>query len=74
MPAVSHMEPSSLANLSFKKAVQAFESDLLIRALDDNNWNKSATAEALGIKRTTLVDMIRRKKLANAPQALGRTS
>ena len=72
MPSVSHIEPSEIANLSFKKAVQAFESDLLIRALDDNNWNKSAAAEALGIKRTTLVDMIRRKNLAEytpGPQA-----
>ena len=32
-------------------------------ALDDADWNKSAAATALGVKRTTLLDMIRRKNL-----------
>lgn len=70
MPSTSSTDPENLANLSFKNAVQAFESDLLMRALDENNWNKSAAAQALGIKRTTLVDMIRRKNLSAQTPAL----
>ncbi len=49
--------------LGFRDAVERFESDLILRALDDADWNKSAAATALGVKRTTLLDMIRRKNL-----------
>lgn len=49
--------------VDFREAVDQFESGLILRALDDAHWNKSAAAVSLGVKRTTLLDMIRRKNL-----------
>ena len=52
--------------MNFRDAVDHYEARLILRALDQSHWNKSAAAEALGIKRTTLVDMVRRKGLENS--------
>ena len=45
------------------RQVGRLESDLILRALSEAKGNKSAAAASLGIKRTTLLDMIRRKRL-----------
>ena len=37
-----------------KKALQEPERDLLVKALESNNWNRNETAKNLGINRTTL--------------------
>ena len=63
--APSNSPTRPIGGLSFKDAVHRFESDLILRALDEHNWNKSAAAQSLGMKRTTLIDMIRRKNLGN---------
>ena len=52
--------------MGFRDAVDHYEARLILRALDESHWNKSAAADALGIKRTTLVDMVRRKGLENS--------
>ena len=51
--------------MTFREAVGRFESALLLQALNESSWNKSAAAESLGMKRTTLLDMIRRKRLGD---------
>ena len=52
--------------MTFREAVGRFESTLLLQALNESSWNKSAAAESLGMKRTTLLDMIRRKRLGDS--------
>lgn len=37
-----------------KKALQEPEKDLLVKALESQNWNRNETAKSLGINRTTL--------------------
>jgi len=44
----------SEAACKLKKALQEPERDLLVKALESNNWNRNETAESLGINRTTL--------------------
>jgi DNA-binding NtrC family response regulator len=56
-------ENAGLGRLDFREAVGRLESDLILRALSEAKGNKSAAAASLGIKRTTLLDMIRRKRL-----------
>jgi DNA-binding NtrC family response regulator len=51
--------------MTFREAVGRFESALLLQALNESSWNKSVAAESLGMKRTTLLDMIRRKRLGD---------
>ena len=45
--------------LDFNSAVTRFEVNILSRALDDAKGNKTAAAERLGIKRTTLIMKMR---------------
>jgi transcriptional regulator with PAS, ATPase and Fis domain len=35
--------------------VERFERRLILKALEDNSWNRSKTAEHIGIPRTTLL-------------------
>ena len=58
--------PPSTGNgvVDLRAAVDALESRLIRRALAQTNNNKQRAAEMLGIKRTTLIDMMKRKGLA----------
>ena len=40
--------------LSIKEKKAAYEKDIIIKALQNNNWNQSATAEELGLHESTL--------------------
>ncbi len=44
--------------------MDAFESDLILQALEATGWNKNRAAKLLNLKRTTLVEKIRSKGLA----------
>ena len=68
-PAVTFGDPEISEQVGFREAVDRFEASLILQALDDSQWNKSAAAESLGIKRTTLVDMVRRKRLQGSKSA-----
>jgi transcriptional regulator with GAF, ATPase, and Fis domain len=46
-----------------RKAVETFENGLIRQALERTNWNKKRAAELLGINRTTLVEMLKRKRI-----------
>ncbi len=49
--------------ISFNTAVSEFEKALIISALDKTNWVKNQAAQLLKIKRTTLVEKIKRYHL-----------
>jgi transcriptional regulator with PAS, ATPase and Fis domain len=54
------------AGLDLRRAVETFENDLIRQALERTGWNKNQAARLLGLNRTTLVEMIKRKRLAGA--------
>lgn len=49
--------------ISFSTAVSEFEKALIISALEKTNWVKNKAAQLLNIKRTTLVEKIKRYQL-----------
>ena len=49
--------------VDFSAIVDDFENELIRQALDATGWNKKQAAELLGLKRTTLVEKIRTKKI-----------
>lgn len=49
--------------LSFNTAVTEYEKTLIIKALEKTNWIKNKAADLLQIKRTTLVEKIKRHKI-----------
>jgi transcriptional regulator with PAS, ATPase and Fis domain len=51
--------------LDLRAAVEAFENDLIRQALERTSWNKNRAAQLLGLNRTTLVEMLKRKRLGN---------
>ncbi|HTQ07602.1 MAG TPA: sigma-54 dependent transcriptional regulator [Polyangiaceae bacterium] len=52
--------------VDLRKAVEGFENQLIRQALERTNWNKKRAAELLGINRTTLVEMLKRKRIEAA--------
>ena len=45
--------------------IEEYESELVKQALDRTKWNKNQAAKLLGMNRTTLVEMVKRKKLTS---------
>jgi transcriptional regulator with GAF, ATPase, and Fis domain len=68
-PAVSGPAPipSQLpdAGVDLRNAVEVFENDLIKQALSRTGWNKNQAARLLGLNRTTLVEMLKRKGMAD---------
>src|ERR1043166_3150676 len=60
----------SEAGFEFNRAVEAFENQLIYEALQKSNGNKQAAARLLGLKRTTLVAKLRRRRPAVAVEHL----
>ena len=58
--------PTGDGMVDLRAAVDALESRLIRRALERSKNNKQRAADMLGIKRTTLIDMMKRKGLAAA--------
>ena len=58
----------SSEGISFNTAVSEFEKALIISALDQTNWVKNKAAQILKIKRTTLVEKIKRYNLGKYPE------
>ena len=50
--------------ITLEEAVQDYEKKLILEALKKSNWVKTEAAKILNIKRTTLVEKIRRKNLS----------
>ncbi len=51
------------AGIDLRRAVETFENDLIRQALERTGWNKARAAALLGVKRTTLVEMLKRKRM-----------
>jgi DNA-binding NtrC family response regulator len=51
------------AGISFQTAVSEFEKNLILNALEKTSWVKNRAADLLKIKRTTLVEKIKRYSL-----------
>jgi DNA-binding NtrC family response regulator len=50
--------------MDLRAAVEEFETRMILQALERTGWNKNRAARLLGLNRTTLVEMIKRKRLA----------
>ena len=61
-----------VGNRSLKQAMEAPERQIILEVLDSTNWNRHATAELLGINRTTLYKKMKRLGLEEPQVALGR--
>jgi transcriptional regulator with PAS, ATPase and Fis domain len=49
--------------IDLRAAVEAYENDLIRQALDRTGWNKNRAARLLRLNRTTLVEMLKRKRI-----------
>jgi DNA-binding NtrC family response regulator len=56
------------AGLSFRDVVDDFETDLILQALEQTQWNKNQAARLLGLNRTTLLEKIKKKGLEDRPR------
>jgi len=53
--------------MPFNEVVDRFETDLILQALQQTNWNKQRAAQLLGLNRTTLLEKIKKKGLEPPP-------
>lgn len=60
------IEAHSAAGRTLKQSLQNPERQIILEVLESNRWNRQATAEALGINRTTLYKKMKRLKLDDA--------
>ncbi len=58
--AASPTAVESSSTRSLKEALEAPERQIILNMLEANQWNRHATAEALGINRTTLYKKMKR--------------
>ncbi len=65
-----HAEPA--AGRSLKQALESPERQIIREVLESYNWNRNATADALGINRTTLYKKMKRLGLEDLALAMGR--
>ena len=49
--------------MNLKKAVEDFEKQLILEALEKTNWVKNKAANLLGLNRTTLVEKLKKMKI-----------
>jgi DNA-binding NtrC family response regulator len=50
--------------IDLRAAVEDFENQLILQALERTGWNKQRAAQLLKVNRTTLFEMLKRKKLS----------
>jgi DNA-binding NtrC family response regulator len=71
-PQIAAGQPVSLEQLSgkaLKEAMTVPERAIILEMLENNRWNRNATADALGINRTTLYKKMKRLGIDKLPQA-----
>jgi transcriptional regulator with PAS, ATPase and Fis domain len=54
------------SGIDLRNAVETFENQLIRQALERTQWNKKQAANLLGLNRTTLVEMLKRKRITRA--------
>jgi sigma-54 specific flagellar transcriptional regulator A len=64
MKAAERVEALPETGIDLRGAMEEFENNLIRQALERTGWNKNRAAQLLGINRTTLVEMVKRKGLA----------
>jgi sigma-54 specific flagellar transcriptional regulator A len=64
MKAADRAEALPETGIDLRSAMEEFENNLIRQALERTGWNKNRAAQLLGINRTTLVEMVKRKGLA----------
>ena len=74
MSGLSRSDRSATVNfpdggVDLRNAVNAFENNLIRQALERTGWNKNQAARLLGINRTTLVEMLKRKRMGGVKAA-----
>jgi len=52
--------PQRTAGRTLKEALEGPERQIILETLQEHNWNRNATAEQLGINRTTLYKKMKR--------------
>ena len=61
----NHVAPAiPVAGINLSSTVEEFENRLIIEALERTNWVKSKAAQLLHINRTTLIEKLKKKSLA----------
>ena len=55
--------------LTLKQALEAPERQIILDVLESNGWNRNATADSLGINRTTLYKKMKRLGLEEYERA-----
>jgi DNA-binding NtrC family response regulator len=55
--------------IHFNDAVQAFERNLILKALRQSNWVKSQAAQLLQLNRTTLLEKMKKQNIPSAPES-----
>ena len=60
---VAAAEPLPTTGIDLRAAVERYENDLIVKALEKTGRNKNQAARLLGLNRTTLVEMLKRKGL-----------
>jgi DNA-binding NtrC family response regulator len=66
--------PTSDAARGLKTAMAEPERQIILRTLRENNWNRNATARALGINRTTLYKKMKRLGLESSREVYEKNS
>ena len=61
---------ASVGSRTLKEALEGPERQIILDVLESNGWNRSATAESLGINRTTLYKKMKRLGLESRHHAL----
>ena len=59
------------AGLELRDVVDSYETNLIVQALQRTSGNKNQAAKLLGLNRTTLVEMVKRKGLASQKRKTG---
>ncbi len=71
LAAVAPVSVEGISSRSLKQALEVPERQIIREVLEAHNWNRHATAEALGINRTTLYKKMKRLGLEQPQPALG---
>ncbi len=68
LPSERRQGSSKLPDLGIdlRTAVESFENNLIRQAFERTKWNKNQAARLLGLNRTTLVEMLKRKRIEAA--------
>ncbi len=60
---------SRVGNMTLKEALEEPERQIILDVLEANNWNRNATADSLGVNRTTLYKKMKRLGLEDGKYA-----